>query len=119
MRRSCSNGSDILVGHLGNVSVLLLPLLQLRQLAVFYHLDRLVLGRSDQILREVKHQAVDLSVYPVHLRIFAGLVDLVLLLKQLVELHYDDGVVALAVNRNAVVVVVDEEIIYGVLEADL
>ena len=35
------------------------------------------------------------------------------------KLHYDDGVVALAVYRNAVVVVVDEEIIYGVLEADL
>lgn len=75
--RSCSNGSDILIGYLGNVAILLLPLLQLRQLAVFYYLNGLILSSSDQILLEVKHQAVNFSVDPVHLRVFTGLVDFV------------------------------------------
>lgn len=35
------------------------------------------------------------------------------------QLHDDDRVVSLAVNRDAVVVVVDEEIIYEVLQAYL
>lgn len=51
--------------------------------------------------------------------IVAGLVDFVLLLEQFVQLHDDDRIVSLAVNRDAVIVVVDEEIIYGVLQADL
>lgn len=35
------------------------------------------------------------------------------------QLHDDDGVIALTVDSDAVVVVVDEEIVYGVLQADL
>ena len=114
-----SKSSDILIGYFGDVRVLLLPLLQLRQLAVFNDLYGLILCCSYQVLLQVKHQTVDLRVDPVHLCIVAGLVHLVLLLKQLVQLHDDDGVVALAVYRNAVVVVVDEEVVNRVLQADL